>query len=107
VKLDETGADALVPIRTLGAEYFDFDTESQTLMGSKSGTIIGLGQRAVVKLAEAAPVTGGLTAELISLDERTMPRGPSRGRGKPTRRKVGSAKKKAAKTARKVKRTRH
>ena len=107
VKLDETGADALVPIRTLGAEYFNFDTESQTLMGSKSGTIIGLGQRAVVKLAEAAPVTGGLTAELISLDERTMPRGPSRGRGKPTRRKVGSAKKKAAKTARKVKRTRH
>lgn len=107
VKLDETGADALVPIRTLSAEYFDFDTESQTLMGSKSGTIIGLGQRAVVKLAEAAPVTGGLTAELISLDERTMPRGPSRGRGKPTRRKVGSAKKKAAKTARKVKRTRH
>lgn len=107
VKLDETGADALVPIRTLGAEYFDFDTESQTLMGSKSGTIIGLGQRAVVKLAEAAPVTGGLTAELISLDERTMPRGPSHGRGKPTRRKVGSAKKKAAKTARKVKRTRH
>ena len=107
VKLDETGADALVPIRTLGAEYFDFDTESQTLMGSKSGTIIGLGQRAVVKLNEAAPVTGGLTAELISLDERTMPRGPSRGRGKPTRRKVGSAKKKAAKTARKVKRTRH
>ncbi|MDG1867287.1 MAG: ribonuclease R [Yoonia sp.] len=107
VKLDETGADALVPIRTLGAEYFDFNTESQTLMGSKSGTIIGLGQRAVVKLAEAAPVTGGLTAELISLDERTMPRGPSRGRGKPTRRKVGSAKKKAAKTARKVKRTRH
>ena len=107
VKLDETGADALVPIRTLGAEYFDFNTESQTLMGSKSGTIIGLGQRAVVKLAEAAPVTGGLTAELISLDERTMPRGPSHGRGKPTRRKVGSAKKKAAKTARKVKRTRH
>lgn len=107
VKLDETGADALVPIRTLSAEYFDFDTESQTLMGSKSGTIIGLGQRAVVKLAEAAPVTGGLTAELISLDERTMPRGPSRGRGKPTRRKVGSAKKKAAKTARKLKRTRH
>ncbi len=106
VKLDETGADALVPIRTLGSEYFDYDAESQTLMGSNSGIIIGLGQRAVVKLAEAAPVTGGLTAELISLDERTMPRGPSRGRGKPTRRKVGSSKKKAAKTARKVKRSR-
>ena len=107
VKLDETGADALVPIRTLGTEYFDFDAESQTLMGTKSGTMIGLGQRAVVKLAEATPTTGGLTAELISLDDRTMPRGPApRGRGKPPRRKAGSAKKKSAKIARKVKRTR-
>ena len=108
VKLDETGADALIPIRTLGTEYFDFDPESQTLTGTQSGIVIGLGQRVTVKLAEAAPVTGGLTAELIKLDERTMPRGPnrSRGKGKPPRRKAGSARKKAAKTERKVKRTR-
>jgi ribonuclease R len=106
VKLDETGADALVPIRTLGSEYFDFDADSQTLTGSNTGIVIGLGQRVVVKLSEATPVTGGLTAELISLDERTMPRGPARGRGKPPRRKVGSSKKKSAKTERKVKRTR-
>lgn len=111
VKLDETGADALVPIRTLGTEYFDHDQDSQTLMGSKSGIVIGLGQRVVVKLAEAGPITGGLTAELITLDGTAMPSGPSRGhsrggRGKPPHRKAGSAKKKAAKTARKVKRTR-
>ncbi len=106
VKLDETGADALVPIRTLGTEYFDFDPESQTLMGSNSGVMIGLGQKVVVKLSEATPVTGGLTAELITLNDRAMPQGQSRGRGKPPRRKYGSSKKKAAKTARKVKRTR-
>ncbi len=106
VKLDETGADALVPIRTLGTEYFDFDAESQTLMGSNSGIMIGLGQPVVVKLSEATPLTGGLTAELITLNDRAMPQGQSRGRGKPPRRKVGSSKKKAAKTARKVKRTR-
>ena len=106
VKLDETGADALVPIRTLGSEFFHHDPESQTLMGSNSGIVIGLGQRVVVKLLEATPVSGGLTAELIKLDERMMPRGPARGRGKPPRRKVGSAKKKAAKIAKKVKRSR-
>ncbi|MEN9011473.1 MAG: ribonuclease R [Yoonia sp.] len=106
VKLDETGADALVPIRTLGTEYFDFDAESQTLMGSNSGIMIGLGQPVVVKLSETTPLTGGLTAELITLNDRAMPQGQSRGRGKPPRRKVGSSKKKAAKTARKVKRTR-
>ena len=106
IKLDETGADALVPIRTLGREYFDHDAETQTLMGSESGTMIGLGQRATVKLTEAAPISGGLLAELVSLDEQILPRDPSRGRGKPARRKISAAKKKAAKTKRKVTRKR-
>ena len=106
VKLDETGADGMIPIRTLGREYFHYDADSQTLMGSDTGLVISLGQRVTVKLAEAAPVTGGLIVELLTLEEREMPRGPSRGRGKPPRRKMGSSRKKAAKTARKVKRTR-
>ncbi|WP_424178433.1 ribonuclease R [Yoonia sp. TsM2_T14_4] len=106
VKLDETGADGMIPIRTLGREYFHYDADSQTLMGSDSGTLIRLGQRVTVKLIEAAPVTGGLTVELLTLDERTMPRGPSVTRGKPVRRKQAGAKAKAAKIARKVKRTR-
>ncbi|MFQ1699381.1 ribonuclease R [Loktanella agnita] len=106
VRLDETGADGMIPIRTLGNEYFDYDADSQTLMGADSGMIITLGQRVTVKLAEAAPVTGGLIVELVTLEDRAIPRGPARGRGKPPRRKVGSARKKAAKTARKVKRRR-
>jgi len=106
VKLDETGADGMIPMRNLGAEYFHYDAETQTLMGSDSGTIIGLGQRVVVKLAEALPVTGGLLVDLVEIDGTTMPRGPSRGRGKPVRRRAGSAKKKAAKTKLKVKRRR-
>ncbi|MBS1301843.1 ribonuclease R [Loktanella sp. SALINAS62] len=106
VKLDGTGADAMVPMRNLGAEYYHHDAETQTLMGSDSGTVIALGQRATVKLIEATPTTGGLIAELIDLDGATLPRGPSRGRGKPAKRRVGPAKKKAAKTAQKVSRTR-
>ena len=106
VKLDETGADGMIPIRTLGGEYFHYDADSQTLMGSDSGMLIGLGQRATVKLVEAAPVTGGLIVELIKLDDKAIPRGPARGRGKPPRRKMRAARKKATKTARKVKRTR-
>ena len=68
VKLDETGADGMIPIRTLGREYFHYDAGSQTLMGSDSGTLIRLGQRVTVKLIEAAPVTGGLIVELLTLD---------------------------------------
>ena len=106
VKLDETGADGMIPIRTLGREYFHYDADSQTLMGSDSGTLIRLGQRVTVKLIEAAPVTGGLIVELLTLDERKMQRGPSVTRGKPVRRKQAGAKAKAAKIARKVKRSR-
>ena len=106
VKLDETGADAMIPIRNLGGEYFHYDQDTQTLMGADTGVLIGLGQRVVVKLAEALPVTGGLIVDLIEIEGKTLPRGPSTGRGKPPRRKVGSGKKKAAKVKRKVKRTR-
>ena len=73
VKLDETGADGLVPIREIGREFFHFDRDSQTLMGADTGTVIGLGQRVVVRIAEAAPVTGGLLLELLELENRSLP----------------------------------
>ena len=106
VKLDETGADAMIPMRNLGAEFFHYDADSQTLMGADTGQIISLGQRATVKLAEALPVTGGLIVDLVDLDGQVMAKGPSRSRGKPVRRKAGAAKHKADKIKRKVKRRR-
>ena len=106
VKLDETGADGMIPIRNLGAEYFHYDADNQTLMGSDTGVVIGLGVRVVVKLIEAAPVTGGLIVELLEIDGKAMPQGRPSNRGKSPRRKFGSAKKKASKITRKVNRTR-
>ena len=55
VKLDETGADGLVPISSLGTEYFRYDPDTQTLTGERSRRVIGLGQRVTVRLAEAVP----------------------------------------------------
>lgn len=106
VKLDETGADGMIPIRELGSEYFEYDGEKQTLKGTKTGMLISIGQRAIVRIAEAAPVTGGLVVELVELEGRTMPKTQSRGRGKPVRRKANNARRKAKETARKVKRSR-
>ncbi|MEM6478717.1 MAG: VacB/RNase II family 3'-5' exoribonuclease, partial [Pseudomonadota bacterium] len=105
VKLDETGADGLVPIRDLGNEFFHFDAEAQILTGSDSGREIGLGQRALVRLAEANPVTGGLILELLELDGAALARGPSKGRAKPPKRKLRAAKHKSS-AARKVTRRR-
>jgi len=90
VKLDDTGADGLVPISALGREYFRHDPDSQTLTGEKTGRVIGLGQRATVRLVEAAPITGGLLFELLAVEGRALPT-PPRGavKGGP-RRKLGA-----------------
>lgn len=80
VKLDESGADGLVPIREVGREFFHFDAAAQTLVGADTGTVIGLGARVTVRLAEAVPVSGGLVLELVELESRALPRG-ARGRG--------------------------
>ncbi|APZ52746.1 ribonuclease R [Salipiger abyssi] len=119
VKLDETGADGLVPIRNLGNEYFHFDRDAGTLMGADTGVIIGLGQRVRVRLTDAAPVTGGIGLEILELEDAELPKGrgtgrPSRGRrpgsrgkpGGPPRRKEVKAKRKDAKVKRKVTRQR-
>lgn len=105
VKLDETGADGLIPIRELGREFFHFDADSQTLMGADTGMTVGIGQRVTVRLAEAVPVTGGLMLELLSIEGAALPQGrPRRGRYQP--RKPGQRAAKDAKLARKVVRKR-
>jgi len=104
VKMDETGADGLVPVRSLGREFFHFDRDAGTLMGADTGFTIAIGQRVTVRLAQASPVTGGLELELLSVEDKAPPAGGGlgRGRGKPPRRKVARAKQKADKTRRKV-----
>ncbi|MEP2954541.1 MAG: ribonuclease R [Sulfitobacter sp.] len=110
VKLDETGADGLVPMRSLGREYFHHDPEAQTLMGSDTGMIIGIGQRVTVRLAEAVPVTGGIALELLEIEDQKVKQGGGGSRRSPAGRnprgKAVKAKRKKDKIKRKVTRTR-
>ncbi|WP_170479336.1 ribonuclease R [Ruegeria arenilitoris] len=105
VKMDETGADGLVPVRSLGREFFHFDREAGTLMGSDTGLLISIGQRVTVRLTEATPVTGGLELELLSIEDKAVLRGGG-SKGRSTRRKAVSAKRKKDKIKRKVERKR-
>ncbi len=74
VKLSDTGADGLIPIRTLGTEYFNYDENRHALVGSRSGAMHRLGDVVDVRLVEAAPVAGALRFELLS-EGRVIPRG--------------------------------
>src|SRR5690242_19535775 len=78
VKLEDTGADGLVPIRTIGAEYFNYDETRHALVGSRSGAMHRLGDVVDVRLVEAAPVAGALRFELLSEGE-SVPRERRRG----------------------------
>ena len=98
VKLDETGADGLIPIRSMGREFFHYDEASQTLTGSDSGQIIGIGQKVLVRLAEAVPVTGGLTLELLSIAGAALKQGrPPHGKYSPRKPAQSKARADAAK----------
>ncbi|MCH2093934.1 MAG: ribonuclease R [Rhodobacteraceae bacterium] len=88
VKLDETGADGLIPMRGLGNEYWEYDRDTGSLMGADTGTVIAVGQRVTVKLTDAAPVTGGIGLELLTLEDADLPKG----RGTPRRRGSGARK---------------
>ena len=107
VKLDETGADGLVPVRSIGEEYFRHDPDGQVLVGERSGFRIALGDRVRVKLAEADPVTGGLALELLEVAGHAPPRGPGRrGARAPVGRAAGKARRREAKAKKKVRRVR-
>jgi ribonuclease R len=105
VRLLETGADGLVPIRSIGREFFHYDQDAQTLTGSDSGLVLGIGLRVTVRLAEASPLTGGLMLDLVGLEDGPLPQVGRKG-GRYAPRKPAAAGVKAAKTARKVMRKR-
>ncbi len=81
VKLTETGADGLVPIRTLGSEYFNYDEARHALIGTRSGAMYRLGDVVDVRLVEAAPIAGALRFEMLS-EGNTAPRRGRREHGR-------------------------
>jgi ribonuclease R len=77
VRLEDTGADGLIPIRSLGSEYFNYDETRHALVGSRSGAMHRLGDVVDVRLVEAQPIAGALRFELLS-EGQVIPRGRQR-----------------------------
>ena len=68
VTLSETGADGLVPIRSLPSDYYDHDPARHRLIGRRFGRSFSLGDPVTVELAEANTVTGSLRFNLVADD---------------------------------------
>jgi len=90
VRLAESGAEGLIPIRSLssgsgGADYFHHDEKRQALVGQRTRVSYGMGDALAVKLLEAAPLTGGLRFALVDGREEA-PRRDRPATGKPGKR---------------------
>lgn len=98
ITLDETGADGLIPIRTLPQDYYDHDETHHVLTGRSLGWVFRLGDRVEVRLREVDVASGAIALELVSGGEqgrvaegRKFARGRA-GAGKAGARKAGPGK---------------
>ena len=103
IRLDDTGAEGLVPVRTIAREFFHYNKSANTLIGSDSGLMLRLGQRVLVRLAETAAESGGITFDLLEVEDSTLlsavgsrrfSRKAKRGKSNTKRLKVGRKRKK-------------
>ena len=74
VRLDQTGADGLVPIATLPADYYDHDERRHELVGRRTGRTYRLGTPVEARLVSADAITGGLVLALPDESGEESPR---------------------------------
>lgn len=65
IRLNDTGADGIVPIRSLGDDYFVHDEHRHALIGKRTGVLFRLGAEVNVRLKEADGLTGSTVLELV------------------------------------------
>ncbi|MDV7341667.1 ribonuclease R [Terasakiella sp. A23] len=100
ITLDETGADGLVPIRSLPMDYYDHDEQLHLLRGKRNGLTFRLGERVEAKLMEADVVTGGMVFNLVLKPEDVAKAAKSGGGGRKPRKGHRKGFKKASKSRR-------
>ncbi len=65
VTLKENGADGLIPIATLPADYYHHDATTHRLTGQRHGRVYTIGDTLDVRLVQADPIVGGLQFALV------------------------------------------
>ena len=63
VSIDGGIADALLPIRELPNDWYNYDQVKQTLIGERSGSKFYIGMQLKVKIIEVVPLTGSITVK--------------------------------------------
>lgn len=64
VELNESGADGIVPMRSMKNDFYEHDEDQHALIGKRTKTIFRLGAAVTVRLKEADGLTGSTVLEL-------------------------------------------
>ncbi len=92
VRLQESGADGLVPISRLPEDYYVHEEKRHALVGRRWGREYRLGEGYLVRIREADPLTGSLTLDIVEGEDGATPSPLARGdRAAPAGRPGGGA----------------
>ncbi|MCB1531855.1 MAG: ribonuclease R [Alphaproteobacteria bacterium] len=108
VTLDESGADGLVPMRSLPDDYYIHDEKVHALIGRKSRRIYQLGAPVTVRLKEADGLTGSTVLELVGHEKGAQLeelKGSTKNAGKSSGKREDYRRKSGRNTGKKVKKT--
>ena len=86
VSLEESGADGLVPMRSLPRDFYVHDEKRHALVGKQSGRTYRLAQPVVVRLREADPMRGSTVFEMVDASGEIPPSPGHRQRGRDSQR---------------------
>lgn len=65
IELEETGADGLVPVRSLPSDFYIHDERAHALIGRRSGRVYRMGAPVTVRLMEASGLSGSTILNLV------------------------------------------
>ncbi len=69
VTLDESGADALIPMSSLPDDFYIHNEAEHCLIGRRWGRTYRLGEPVAARLSECDPITGGMVMQLVEGEE--------------------------------------
>jgi ribonuclease R len=76
-RLDETGADGIIPMHALPADYYHFDEKRQAFVGRRTKRTYQLAQPVVVKLEQADKLTGSMSFSIVEKIDNNQDRAKS------------------------------
>ena len=73
VTLDESGADGIVPMRSLPDDYYIHDEDQHALIGERHGRVYRLSAPVTISLVEADPLKGSMVFKVLNKDGADIP----------------------------------